>query len=317
MKKVKTVGKMAIGVIEIITVAFTGSCTGNQTKEFETSGKFSLLWEITGNDVRKPSYLYGTIHLYDSSIFKIPKEVYAAIDLCDDFALEIDLNKLDQSEMLRRIVISDTDSTLDKLLEPEIYSEIRNVPLIKMMGEMVNTMKPFYIQQYILVENPLALQSVEMNLNSYAKQKSKNILGIETISEQFDAIDAIPLSEQAQGIRDIYNYCKRENLGFAEAGKKLFGIIQFAYREQDFEKLVNLENEFKMTSSSFLSDSILIGSRNLNMANRIDDLIKQGKTLFAAVGAMHLPDYKTLHGTVALLKEKGYDMRPVLIDLND
>jgi uncharacterized protein YbaP (TraB family) len=319
MKKINiSFSRMALKIFVIVTVVFTVNCTGGQPKGFETSDKFSLLWEITGNGLQKPSYLYGTIHIYDSSIFRIPKEVYTAIELCDNFALEVDLNNIDQGKLLQRVMVSDPDSTLDKLLEPEIYSEIQKIPFIRMMGEAVNMMKPFYIQQYILIENPLALQSVELNLNSYANSKSKNITGIETIDEQLDAIDAISLSEQAQGIRDIYDYCKREQLGFLETGKKLFNIIQITYREQDFEKLVSLEDEFKMTSSSSTaSDSTLIGSRNVNMADRIDDFIRQDKTLFVAVGALHLPDYKSLRGVVSLLKEKGYSLRPILIDLKN
>jgi uncharacterized protein YbaP (TraB family) len=303
-------------IFTIILIVCINNCAGGQPKGFETSGKFSLLWEITGNGMQKPSYLYGTIHIYDSTVFKIPKEVYSAIDFCDNFALEVDLNNVDQGKLLQRVMISDPDSTLDKLLEPEIYDEIRNIPFIKMMGEAVNMMKPFYIQQYILIENPFTLQSVELSLNSYANNNSKHVFGIETIDEQLDVIDAVPLSEQAQGIKDIYDYCKRENLGFTEAGKKVFNTIQETYKNQDFEKLINLEDEFKMTSNSSTSDSAIIGSRNINMANRIDDFIQQDKTLFVAVGAMHLPDYKSLRGVVALLKEKGYNLRPLLIDLN-
>jgi uncharacterized protein YbaP (TraB family) len=261
--------------------------------------------------------LFGTIHIYDSAIFKIPAEVYAAIELCDNFALEIDMNNIDQAKILQRVMITDPDSTLDKLLEPDVYNKIQEIPLIKMIGEAVNMMKPFYIQQYILIQNPLTFQSVELNLNSFANKKSKTIIGIETIDEQFDAIDAISLSEQAQGIKDIYDYCKREQLGFAEAGAKLFNTIQVVYKEQDFEKLANLEDEFKMTSNSSVFDSTLIGKRNVNMANRIDNFVKEDKTMFVAVGALHLPDYKSLQGVVALLKGKGYNLRPILIDLDN
>jgi uncharacterized protein YbaP (TraB family) len=307
--------KLTIKTFTVIIVIFLSACIGKQPKGFKTSDKFSLLWEITGKGLQKPSYLFGTIHVYDSAIFKIPAEVYAAIELCDNFALEIDMNNIDHAKILQRVMINDPDSTLDKLLEPEIYNEIREIPFIKMMGDAVNMMKPFYIQQYILVQNPLTFQSVELNLNSFANKKSKNITGIETIDEQFDAIDAMSLLEQAQGITDIYDYCKREQLGFAEAGEKVFNIIQVTYKEQDFERLVNLENEFKMTSSSSASDSTFIGKRNINMANRIDDIVKEGKTLFVAVGALHLPDYKGMNGIVAILEAKGYNLRPVLVDL--
>ncbi|MDR2650709.1 MAG: TraB/GumN family protein [Prevotellaceae bacterium] len=306
---------MVVKFFAIIIIILINNCAEGQSKRFDTSDKFSLLWEITGNEIQKPSYLFGTIHVYDSSIFNIPKEVYSAIDFCDNFALEVDFNNIDQGKLLNSIMINDHDSTLDKLLEHDVYTELQNVPFIQMMGDAVNMLKPFYIQQYILIENPLTLQSVELNLNDYANDKSKNILGIETIDEQLSIIDNIPLSEQAQGIKDIYDYCKRENIKITDAGKKLFNTIQLAYRDQDFEKLVSLEDEFKMTSNSPVSDSAIIGSRNINMANRIDDFIKQDKTLFVAVGALHLPDYKNLRGVVALLKEKGYELRPVLIDL--
>ncbi|MDR0725955.1 MAG: TraB/GumN family protein [Prevotellaceae bacterium] len=302
-------------LVAIVTIVLTSNCVGGQSTEFKTSDKFSLLWEITGKSLEKPSYLFGTIHIYDSAIFKIPAEVYTAIELCDNFALEIDMNSIDQAKVFQRIMIADPDSALNKLLEPDIYNEIREIPFIKMMGDAVNMMKPLYIQQYILIQNPMTLQSVELNLNSFANKKSKNITGIETIDEQFDAIDAISLLEQAQGIKDIYDYCKREQLGFAEAGKKVFNLIQVTYKEQDFERLVNLEDEFKMTSSSSAFDSTFIGKRNINMADRIDDFLKEDKTLFVAVGAMHLPDYKNLQGVVALLKEKGYNLRPILVDL--
>jgi uncharacterized protein YbaP (TraB family) len=317
MKKIRTsVSKLAVKFFTITVIVLTSNCTGGQSKGFNTSDRFSLLWEITGNGIQKPSYLCGTIHVYDSTIFKIPAEIYTAIDQCDNFALEIDLNNIDQGKVLRRAMINDPDSTLDKLLKPEVYSEIQQIPFIKMMGESVNMMKPFYIQQYLLIENPFTLQSVELNLNSYAKTKSKNIIGIETIDEQLDAVDAISLLEQAQGIEEIYNYCKREQLGFAEAGKKLFNMIQITYKEQDFEKLVNLADEFKMTSNS-ASDSALVGARNITMADRINDFIKQDKTLFVGLGALHLPDYKNLRGIVSLLKEKGYNLRPVAINLNN
>jgi uncharacterized protein YbaP (TraB family) len=317
MKKFNVlVSRLTVKIFAIIVIVFTDSCAGGQSNGFDTSDRFSLLWEITGNGLQKPSYLFGTIHIYDSTVFKIPAEVYAAIDRCDNFALEVDLNSIDYGKILQRSMINDPDSTLDKLLEPEIYDEILQIPLIKMMGEAVNMMKPVYIQTYLLIENPYTMQSVEFTLNSYANDKSKNITGIETIDEQLDAVDAAPLSEQAQGIKDIYNYCKREQLGFAEAGTKMFNTIQITYKEQDFEKLVDLEDEFKMTSTS-VSDSTLIGARNVTMANRIDDFIKQNKTLFVGLGAMHLPDYKNMNGVVALLKEKGYTMRPVLIDLNN
>jgi uncharacterized protein YbaP (TraB family) len=64
-------------------------------------------------------------------------------------------------------------------------------------------------------------------------------------------------------------------------------------------------------------DSAIVGTRNVKMANRINDFLKQDRTLFVGLGALHLPDYRNMRGVVAPLKEKGYNLRPVLIDLNN
>ncbi|MDR3245683.1 MAG: TraB/GumN family protein [Prevotellaceae bacterium] len=317
MKRIyKLIGRIGINAFAFIIFAGCISCIEAKTKDFETAGKFSLLWEITGNNLQKPSYLYGSIHIYDSAVFRIPREVYEAIDLCDNFALEVDISKIDQFAMMKRIMITNPDSTLDKLLEPKVYAEMLKAPIIKLMGQAVNNIKPIFISAYLLIENPLAIQSVDIDLNGYAKNKSKNILEIETMNEQLDMIDNISLSEQAQGIKDLYDYCKRENLGFLEAGKKMFGLLMNTYKNQDFDKLVSLEDEFNMTSGSPVADSAILAVRNINMADRISDIVKQDKTLFVVLGALHLPDYKNLRGVVALMKEKGYNMRPVLINLN-
>jgi uncharacterized protein YbaP (TraB family) len=297
-----------------VAIACIAGCAGAQQDNFKTSDNFSLLWEISGGGSQK-SYLFGTIHIYDSTVFRIPQEVYTAIDLCDNFVMEVDMDDVDIAMLQQKIVINNPDSTLDKLLAPEIYEEMQKIPLIKMMREGVNSIKPFFIQQYILIDNPMTHQSVDLNLNSYAKGKSKNTSGIETFEEQFDMVDAISLREQSQGIVDIYNYCKRENLGFAEAGRKMFGVIQEAYKNQDFDRLINLEDEFRMLSNSPATDSAMVGVRNINMADRIDKLIKD-KSVFIAVGALHLPDFRNMQGIVTLLENKGYKLRPVLIDLN-
>src|SRR4249919_2429992 len=50
----------------------------------------TLLWKISGNDLQKPSYLYGTMHLTDERVFNIGDSVYKAIENSDGFAIEID-----------------------------------------------------------------------------------------------------------------------------------------------------------------------------------------------------------------------------------
>ncbi|MEP7238147.1 MAG: TraB/GumN family protein, partial [Ferruginibacter sp.] len=73
----------------------------------------SLLWEITGNGLSKPSYLFGTMHVSSKLVFHLSDSFYMALKAVDAVALElnpdtwqgqmVNLNKLKQnySEFVR------------------------------------------------------------------------------------------------------------------------------------------------------------------------------------------------------------------------
>jgi len=53
----------------------------------------SLLWEIAGNGMTKPSYLFGTMHVSSKLVFHLSDSFYHAIAACDKPASQIN-NKL-------------------------------------------------------------------------------------------------------------------------------------------------------------------------------------------------------------------------------
>ena len=48
----------------------------------------SLLWEITGNGMKKPSHLIGTMHVSSKLAFNLPDSFYIAIRNAQVVALE-------------------------------------------------------------------------------------------------------------------------------------------------------------------------------------------------------------------------------------
>ena len=67
----------------------------------------SLFWEITGNGLKKPSYLFGTMHVSSKMVFHLSDSFYLALKNVDAVALELNpelwqgqmvsLNKLKQN----------------------------------------------------------------------------------------------------------------------------------------------------------------------------------------------------------------------------
>src|ERR1700712_5003625 len=49
----------------------------------------ALLWEITGNGLSKPSYLFGTMHVSSKMVFHLSDSFYNAIKNTDAVALEL------------------------------------------------------------------------------------------------------------------------------------------------------------------------------------------------------------------------------------
>src|SRR6266496_767709 len=62
---------------------------GEQTLDKLSDKKYpSLLWEITGNGLQKPSYLFGTMHVSDKLAFHLGDSFYHAIKNVQMVALE-------------------------------------------------------------------------------------------------------------------------------------------------------------------------------------------------------------------------------------
>ena len=49
----------------------------------------SLLWEITGNGLTRPSYLFGTMHVSNKLAFHLSDSFYYALKNVDAVALEL------------------------------------------------------------------------------------------------------------------------------------------------------------------------------------------------------------------------------------
>ena len=60
----------------------------------------SILWEISGNGLVQPSYLFGSMHISNKEVFHLSDSFYMAIKSCDVVALEVDPNEW-QPDMFR------------------------------------------------------------------------------------------------------------------------------------------------------------------------------------------------------------------------
>jgi uncharacterized protein YbaP (TraB family) len=69
-----------------------GRKQGTASTRTAKAGKHELLWEISGNGLEKPSYLYGTMHVQDKRAFEFSDSVLDRLHACVTFAAEVRLD---------------------------------------------------------------------------------------------------------------------------------------------------------------------------------------------------------------------------------
>jgi uncharacterized protein YbaP (TraB family) len=256
----------------------------------------SLLWKME-KDNSPQSFLFGTIHIYDSSVFRIPDILYKLIDSVDIYLPETNNQQTSRTEMLNYITIDDPDYSLKDYFSDESYAKIMNIAQID--TDILNKYKPFFISSLILMDSNMPTDSIDYELLNYALFTGKTIYELENFEEQIAAIDNIPYKEQAEII---------ENILLASDRKNEFNKLMNNYKEQNLQALkTNLK---EMNPAGIFINSIQ-KNRNITMSNRIDSFLCKGHSLFVAVGAMHLPDTEEVKGIVSILGNKGYNVTAI------
>jgi uncharacterized protein YbaP (TraB family) len=264
---------------------------------FSSFAQNTLLWKITGNNLEKPSYLYGTMHLSDSRLFNLGDSLYKAIESSAGFALEVDPN-----EMMAYLVgfvqkQLESGTPIRQVMNENDFNRYSKA-LAKKIGKPADEITTYDIfqEKYKWVDESFRAGSMNTFLDAYlcdiARRQGKWIGGVEDIQDQADLVDHL-VDES-----DIIQIAA----GDAEDAKlKLQNLIEI-YADQN---LAAIDSMMNFEDSTFYN--ALIIKRNKKMVRSIDSLSKL-RSMVYAVGAAHLPGK---HGIIELMRMAGYEMSPV------
>jgi hypothetical protein len=260
----------------------------------------SLLWEISGNGLTHPSYLYGTMHIIPQKDFQIRPYIDSIFVKTEQVVFELKLDDMAGLMKLPALMALPEGTTLQGLMQEKEYMLLKNYLQDKLGAdiETLQNQKPFAIMQ-MMTEAMIdeAQESFELYFFRQCMQYSKPIFGLETVDEQMAIFDAIPYDEQIEWIME-----EVEKPGMFDS---VLQRMITAYKEENLEKLAQAmyesSPEMKKYESSFLTE------RNKKWIAAIETFM-QSKTTFIAVGAGHLPGND---GLLSLLREKGYTVKPV------
>lgn len=274
-----------------------------------------LLWKVE-KDGAPPSWLFGTMHMTDPRVVELPERADEAFGGSTTLVIET-TDILDQSAMTAAMfqhpeltMFTGKTSLTDLLSDEEEETvrtalEKRGVPL-----DSVKKMKPWMLVSLV------ALPACEMQrksagkpvldvlLANRAKKDGKAVKGLESVTEQFEAMASLPMEVHVRGLVDT--------LKLGDKADDVVETMIVLYEKGETGMFWPLFNAVLPSSEGDTSgyaefEEAIVKARNRTMLKRAKPIIDAGDA-FIAVGALHLPGSQ---GLVALLRDAGYTVTAV------
>ncbi len=274
-------------ILLILSFSFFGSFS-------QSTQHYSLLWKITGNGLTKPSYLFGTMHVKDKRVFHFSDSVMLSLQSCDRFALEVHPDTL-MSVMFASLQKTDTSRSVEKLLDSTQYKLLAK-KFEKKHGYPMGKIDPMILESLMEPDEEKPddkISFIDAYLFGIARTLNKDVFGLEDAGSQYS---------KYFGSND-------------EMKEKLLELLDDnveAYTDSATEEMIriystgDLDSIYKYTLDNRMQDTVIAARNRVMAGSMVKDMA--GTSLFAAVGAAHLPGPD---GVISLLRKAGYQVTKV------
>lgn len=279
--------------IALLFALIFSATTQAQTKSSKLEN--SLLWEVSGNGLSKPSYLYGTIHMICSSDYFLSEKTKKAFDASAKLILEIDLS--DPKEMSAMQQLAMGKEPLSKRLTPEQLTKLDAI-LKKNTGMTIQQVDAFSLMMIMSLISMksfgcIDLKFYEMDFIESARKRNMQIAGLETVKSQFKTL------EDAYSDAEIIALLEESD---DEETKQLVS----EYKKENLEALYTYSTTENVMNAK--AKKIMLDDRNLKWITILPELMKK-ENVFVAVGSAHLAGDL---GVINLLRKAGYTVKAVM-----
>ncbi|MGZ5220686.1 MAG: TraB/GumN family protein, partial [Chitinophagaceae bacterium] len=194
-------------LLAVLCLVSTSELLAQKTKE-----ENSLLWEVKGNGLTKPSYLFGTYHFLSNGFVDTMPAVKKAYAESEAVVGELVIDSSIQRPMMEASVLKGT--TLQKLLPDTLYTKTSNwfreeagLDLIKL--DQFNPLTIMTAALAITHQKYFPNKPGEAQLDTYfqdlGKKDGKIIMGLETIEMQVNAMfNQLTLARQVEILNETF-----------------------------------------------------------------------------------------------------------------
>lgn len=266
----------------------------------------SLIYKIQSDT--NTVYLLGSIHVLAEEYYPLTRAFSYAYYNSQKVIFEIDPEILFSSEASKKnekYYTFQDGETLQTVLSPGTYRLLKK--RLKTLGidiKDVHKFKPWvvYLTMSGRVDSSIDFRpdlGIENHFYRMAKDAGKPTGGLESIQDQLDVFDTLPMNVQEALLKEslaLTNSKKRE---------KAFLHMVKSWHQGNLDGLEELVESFKRYPLYYKN---LLVQRNHNWVPQIEEFLTEEKNVLVIVGAAHLPGED---GLLHLLTEKGYELERV------
>ena len=259
----------------------------------------SLLWEISGNGLQKPSYVFGTIHMICSDNYIMTEKIENTLKNVDAYYAEINFADSAAANIMQGAMISETP--LSKRLTEAKYNELKTLlkEVVNIDIAQVENFTEAGIASMITFKSfPCSdFKMYEIQFLQAATAQQKKLGGLETAEQQMELLNkTLGADATIEMLKDL------QKNGF-KTNKEMINL----YTSQDIQGLYDF-----MKTTTYMTEEIyneMLTKRNTNWVTIMPNIMKN-ESVFFAVGAAHLSGDT---GVLKLLKDAGYNLKPISI----
>jgi uncharacterized protein len=258
----------------------------------------TLLWEVSGNGLKQPSYLLGTIHVGCENRLTLTPEQQKALKKSQQLYLEIDFTKPTNETDIK----IPGGKKLKDIMTPAQYEAVEDY-FGNLDKRKLSQVRPSILAGFIandVGERALkrlcqTVTSKESVLQAVAKQQNIPIVNLETIVDRDRAAQTMPIQEEVKKLLSMINSISFGNN--QDSPEKYLANAAQNYSSQNLVAFCEKPSSTKVSTDE----------RNRIWIPRIISAMSQKPTFFG-FGTAHLCGDQ---GVISLLSAKGYTIRPI------
>jgi len=260
--------------------------------------EFGLLWRIEGAQA-PASHVFGTIHLGDPRVTRLPPAVARELDRARSLTLESGLDPAGVLTLANRMVFTD-GRDLPGVAGAELFGRAAQLTAgLGLPEPMLKLFKPWAVAMLLSVPPQDPSSVLDLVLARRAAEQGKPVYELESMDEQVSALEG--MSEEAQLA------LLRQAVDEYERMPQHIGRVVDAYLARDLARMwrIGQESAGRSDGERRLNEVLtqrLLHERNARMAERAEARLREGGA-FIAVGALHLYGAS---GVLALLERRGW-----------